>query len=1172
LFRRHFCGILADQARRFRIDDCRQFTTLHAAASMDCYAMTAVGPSESDMPHGSFGEELIMNEREVFDAALAIADSNERSSYLDRACGSDLQLRNHLRGLVEAHEKLGGFLQRPLPVGEVTVLQPCVPKVGVLIAGRYKLLEQIGEGGMGAVWVAEQTEPVKRRVALKLIKPGMDTRQVLSRFEAERQALALMDHPNIARVFDGGMTDEGRPYFVMEYVKGLPLTQYCDDTRLTVVERLALFTQVCQAVQHAHQKGIIHRDLKPSNILVCLYDGQPVPKVIDFGLAKAMHQSLTEHTLYTAHGLMVGTPLYMSPEQAEFNNLDIDTRSDIYSLGVILYELLTGTTPLEKRQFKDAAWQEMVRLIKEEEPPRPSTRLSGSGSLPTLAAQRQLEPARLTKTVRGDLDWIVMKALEKDRSRRYETANGLARDVQRYLVDEPVEACPPSTSYRVRKFARRNMRALATAVLVGVMLFVVVGAVAGSLGWMARDREARQVKLAARLELILDEVKQQEAEQNWPEALAAARRAEALLAGGGGDAHLVRQANEVLADLKLVERLGAIRLDAAAHHDRFEWTDRAFAAAFREAGVDLDTMTTDDAVQRLRMRRLVVPVLSVTLDHWTLLRSLSGNAERGRALSAVAGQLDPDPWRQRQREAVDQIDTNVFVGDGAVPGKLARNAVEAAERLAASPDLLRQPPSALYRLGGMLTHGAAKPEVGATVLRKAHAQYPGDFWIITGLAESLESMGAEFQDEALGFRRAALALRPAHSGTWFQIGWIQQFHRKDLVEANACYRKAIDLDPTNSTLHNQVGAALQRQQKLPEAVACYHKAIELDPKNAWPHSNLGSIYRAQKKLDEAVASYRKALEIDPKHCSSYFGLGQILLEQNQVDEAVVTLTKALELTPRYPNLWWALGRARHKQKKLDEAVACFHKALELDSKPTNYHWGLAFALRDQKKTDEAVAAFRKAIAIEPTQAYATYGLGLALLDAKQKEEATTVFRKAVELEPTRADAHNQLGKLLAEQGKMAEALACFRKAVELAPNSAWNQTSLAWHLTTVADSQLRDPATAVIHARKATELQPDNAMYWSNLGVALLRAGDYKSAIEALEKVEEMTKGNTRRSGFVLAMAYWHLDERQKSRQVYEQAARRMDENQQDDEDQRRFRTEAAQLLGIAVPADVKPQ
>ncbi len=347
---------------------------------------------------------------------------------------------------------------------------------GTILAGRYKLIENIGEGGMGSVWVAQQQQPIKRRVAIKLVKAGMDSRQVLARFDAERQALALMDHPNIARVFDGGMADTGRPFFVMEYVKGIPFTEYCDKSRLSLNERLQLFIPVCHAVQHAHQKGIVHRDLKPSNILICLYDGQPVPKVIDFGLAKALHQPLTEHSIHTGHGMLVGTPLYMSPEQAEQNNLDVDTRTDIYSLGVILYELLAGTTPLEWKDLRKAAHDEMMRLIKEVEPPRPSVRLSDSTSLPSIAAQRSIDPRELRRSLAGELDWIVMKSLEKERSRRYETANGLSRDIERFLNDEPVEACPPSRAYQLKKFVRKHKgKVLATATVLATLLFGLVG-------------------------------------------------------------------------------------------------------------------------------------------------------------------------------------------------------------------------------------------------------------------------------------------------------------------------------------------------------------------------------------------------------------------------------------------------------------------------------------------------------------------------------------------------------------------------------------------------------------------------------------------------------------------------------------------------------------------------
>ncbi len=418
---------------------------------------------------------------DLFLKALELRPAAERREFLEGACAGDAALRAEVEALLEASDRAGSFLDAS-PASPTLSMAPAPPAEGIgMVIGPYKLLQQIGEGGMGTVYMAEQTQPVRRKVALKVIKAGMDSRQVVARFEAERQALAMMDHVNIARVLDAGATDSGRPYFVMELVHGVPITRYCDDNRLTPRQRLELFVPVCRAIQHAHQKGIIHRDIKPSNVLVTLYDGKPVPKVIDFGVAKATEQTLTERTLFTQYGTLVGTLEYMSPEQTEMSALGVDTRSDIYSLGVLLYELLTGSTPLTHQRVKRAAFAEILRMIKEEEPARPSTRLSDSGeALASISARRYMEPAKLTKLVRGELDWIVMKALEKDRTRRYETATGLAADVQRYLADEPVEACPPSVGYRCHKFARRNRSVVVTAASVALAVAVAVAGLAAS--------------------------------------------------------------------------------------------------------------------------------------------------------------------------------------------------------------------------------------------------------------------------------------------------------------------------------------------------------------------------------------------------------------------------------------------------------------------------------------------------------------------------------------------------------------------------------------------------------------------------------------------------------------------------------------------------------------------
>ncbi len=446
----------------------------------------------------------------VFTEAIELP-AVERAAYLERACGGDKDLRQRVEAMLEVQDRVGNFLEQSPQTASTGTRPGTYPaeKEGDHI-GRYKLLQQIGEGGWGVVYMAEQKEPIRRRVALKIIKQGMDTKNVIARFEAERQALALMDHPNIAKVFDAGATESGRPYFVMELVRGVKITDYCDQQSLTTEERLKLFVQVCQTVQHAHQKGIIHRDIKPSNILVTqTLEGAALPVVIDFGIAKATsNQQLTDKTLFTAFDMLIGTPAYMSPEQAALTRFDVDTRTDIYSLGVLLYELLTGSTPFDVGELLRSGLDEVRRVIREQEPARPSTRLSKltAKDLTEVARNRQSEPPTLIRAVRGDLDWIAMKALEKDRTRRYETANGLALDVQHFLAGETVSARPPSALYKLQKMILRNKYLFCGIGIIAILLVSSLIIISISL---ARERRARREADTALLQSETDKIKAQ---------------------------------------------------------------------------------------------------------------------------------------------------------------------------------------------------------------------------------------------------------------------------------------------------------------------------------------------------------------------------------------------------------------------------------------------------------------------------------------------------------------------------------------------------------------------------------------------------------------------------------------------------------------------------------------
>jgi serine/threonine protein kinase/tetratricopeptide (TPR) repeat protein len=560
----------------------------------------------------------------LFLAAAELVEPGARAEFLDHECGADVELRARVEALLHADnakvEKTGDFTpvdeanRESVPLALTAPLRSA-EAAGAVVGGRYALVEPIGEGGMGSVWRAKQTEPVKRFVAVKLIKAGMDSRQVLSRFEAERQALALMDHPNIAKVLDGGLHEQ-RPFFVMELVKGTPITEFCDANRLTPPQRLELFVQACQAIQHAHQKGIIHRDIKPSNVLVALFDDRPVVKVIDFGVAKATGGALSEATIDTGLGAVVGTPQYMSPEQATFNNVDIDTRSDVYALGVLLYELLTGTPPFSGEDLKRKGLLEILRVVREDEPPRPSTKLSTADALPSISANRGTEPKKLTGLLRNELDWIVMKALEKDRTRRYETANGFAADVLRYLNGEAVNAHPPSTTYRLKKLVRRYRgRVIATAAVFVTLLCGIAGT---TLGLLEAKRQERIARSEAR------EKENARAEEAQQRGVAEERRRAALVA-------LKRQE-------KTTEALvGVLRNIDPTSEEKEGLPLRALLARnLMEAADALDSGDAGDAVSTARMQSFLGAALIGAGDPKAAIAVLE------RAVAAYRDRLGPD--------------------------------------------------------------------------------------------------------------------------------------------------------------------------------------------------------------------------------------------------------------------------------------------------------------------------------------------------------------------------------------------------------------------------------------------------------------------------------------------------------------------------------------------------
>jgi serine/threonine protein kinase/tetratricopeptide (TPR) repeat protein len=831
--------------------------------------------------------------RAVFDHALEVRSAAERQAYLAEACGDHAGLRQKVDALLRAYDDAGDFLESPAPnlaldatLGQPVVDAPVREGPGTEV-GPYKLLEQIGEGGMGVVFLAEQQRPVRRQVALKVIKAGMDTRQVVARFEAERQTLALMDHPNIAKVHDAGATESGRPFFVMELVKGVPITAYCDAQRLTPKDRLGLFVQVCQAVQHAHTKGIIHRDLKPSNVLVALYDGMPVPKVIDFGVAKATGGRLTDHTVFTGFGSVVGTPEYMSPEQAELNQLDVDTRSDVYSLGVLLYELLTGSTPVERGRFKAAALLEVLRVVREEEAPRPSTRLSTTDQLPSIAASRGLEPRKLSGVVRGELDWIVMRALEKDRARRYETANGFARDLERYLADEAVQACPPSATYRFRKFARRNKVPLLTAAVLSVVL--VAASVIST--WQAIRARAARTLAQTRLE------SETEARKTAVTEAAKATAVNALLqeALGSADPERARGVDYTVRQLldDISTRLGDELKDqpevAASVH-------ATLGSAYRSLGVAEKAQPHLLAAMEWRIRALGPDhpdVGQILLDlAWNARQqgNLPEAEARARRASAICRKYDNHGRSIRASCALMHF--VLHQGRDGEAEAIADEALAFARAHGEHESL--QVAVILHHLASLRTRGG-DPAEGERLARESIAllrRLDGDgevqtAWAIGALGAALSAQGRYAETEAS--QREALAILRKHYGE----------------TSNTVAQARSSLERTLATRGDHAGAEALRAET----------AARLNTETVRPSADpraqvlLGNKLRKSGALDAALEQFSSVIVTSPASVDAWDGRGEVYAALGRWDDAAANFAEAARLAPNHPYVSLRLAMA-----------------------------------------------------------------------------------------------------------------------------------------------------------------------------------------------------------------------------------------------------------------------
>jgi serine/threonine protein kinase len=1104
-----------------------------------------------------------MTERDIFIEALGRPAAAERGEFLARACAGSDDLRRRVESLLREHDRLGSFLEGPAvelpatidPDPAASKAPPAEPPRPGAAVGPYRLLEVIGEGGMGTVWRAEQTEPVRREVALKVVRAGMDGRSVLARFEAERQALALMDHPNIARVLDAGATADGRPYFVMELVKGVPITEFCDRKRLAPKERLGLFVQVCQAVQHAHQKGVIHRDLKPSNVLVREVDGRPVPKVIDFGVAKAAGQKLTEKTLVTGFGAIVGTPEYMSPEQAEPTQLDIDTRTDVYSLGVLLYELLTGTTPVTRKRLKEAALLEVLRVIREEEPPKPSTRLSSTDELPSIAASRSLEPRKLTGLVKGELDWIVMRALEKDRNRRYDSANAFAADVQRYLADEPVLAGPPSAAYRLRKFARRHRGPVLAAAAV---LLVLVGGIVGTTAGML---QARQARAAAELAEENERGQRLRAQQNLGEALRAVDQMLTRVAEGrlAGLPHMDPVRRALLEDA-LQFYLRFLRDNGADPTVRLE-TGRAYvkvgilqlglgrheeARAAYDRGIALLEELTAAAPDVPEYRRRLAHAYHNRGD---LLRVVGPPRDAEQAyrravdlLRAVVAEAPGEPdYRHELANSHNALGT--ALRDTGRPGEAEQEFLRAAAL--AEPLAAAFPARTEYRKHLALNYLNAAMVQGMTVRRReAEANFargiataeqvaresPQDRDYETVVADGHAQFGRFLMesgrsDEAEKELKKALTLLQKLTDDFPS----RPDYRKDLAECHGilgalCYQRG---RPDETARHCEEDCKLHR--KLAEdfpAVAAYQSNCGVSLSNySILLSNQGNLGQARAYLEEAIRRQQAALKINPKNPGYSEFLGRhyvnlaIVLSALKAPGEEEAVRQAVEVNKRlatdYPDvpeyqtllggalryqatLYVARGQPAEAAALLKEAVACNRAAVQANPSHPGYRQELNKSCKD---------------------------LIPLLQRAGRGAEVEAVSRQWIELleelagqRPNDAGAQSDLGAALSDlaalllgagrapaeaRGLLERAVTHQQAALKQAPTNATYRRYLGHHyyILGVALSQMKNFAEADQAYRRCLEARqklaadfPDNAAYQADLAAAEARLAELAAA------------------------------------------------------------------------------